>query len=66
VPTSGWWRSVSLITLLVPWCISSVVAIVSVAVAARIFGGGLRRPFGLAVLVAIEAVAGLRWALLDV
>jgi hypothetical protein len=58
VPTSGRRRGVSLITLLVPWCISSVVAVVSVA--ARIFGGGLRRPFGLAVLVAIEAVAGLR------
>ena len=60
MPTSGRRRGVSFITLLVSWCISSVVAVVTIA--ARILGGGLRRPFGLAVLVAIEAVAGLRWA----
>lgn len=64
MPTSGRRRGVCLVTLLVSWRISSVVAIVTVA--ARIFGGGLRRPFGLAVLVAIEAVAGLRWAMLAV
>ena len=64
MPTSGRRRGVCLGTLLVSWRISSVVAIVTVA--ARIFGGGLRRPFGLAVLVAIEAVAGLRWAMLAV
>ena len=64
MPTSGRRRGVGLVTFLVSWRISSVVAIITVA--ARIFSGGLRRPFGLAVLVAIEAVAGLRWAMLAV